>query len=108
MTRGRQEEKGTSGTRRTRTIRITKPLPSDVDQDIFKRREFRCAAVSSGFQYNGVASHVLLAACAANEPAIEEGGRGAFTSAFLNTITEIGYQNLTYEEIIARLPPLNK
>jgi hypothetical protein len=61
----------------------------------------------SRFQYNGVASHVLLAARAANEPAIE-GGQGSFTDAFLNTISGTGCQNLAYAEIIARLPPLNK
>jgi hypothetical protein len=54
------------------------------------------------------ASHVLLAACAADELAIEEDGRGAFTRAFLDTITKIGYRNLTYAEIIRRLPRLNK
>jgi hypothetical protein len=101
MTRG-------GGTHRTRTIRITKPLPDDVDQDIFRRWGARCAAESGPFQRNGVASHVLLAACAANEQAIEEGGRGVFTCALLNTIKDVGYQNLTYAEIIRRLPPLDK
>jgi hypothetical protein len=108
MTRGPEEEKSTRGTRRTRTIRIAKPLPDDVDQDIFRRWGARATSVPSPFQYTGAASHVLLAACAANERAIEEEGRGIFTLALLNTIKDVGYQNLTYAEIIRRLPPLDK
>jgi hypothetical protein len=108
MTRGLPEEDGTSGTRRTRAIRVTNPLPSDVDEDIFKRGRAPSTAVPNLFQYNGAASHVLLAACAANELAIEEEGRGAFTRAFLDTITKIGYRNLTYADVIRRLPRLNR
>jgi hypothetical protein len=108
MTRDIQGKSGISDTRRTRSINIKKTLPTNADQDILKRRKSRSTIVPSGFQYNGVASHVLLAACAANERAIEEGGRGAFTRVFLDTIQEVGYQNLTYEGIITRLPRLNK
>ncbi|CAG8685517.1 5092_t:CDS:2, partial [Acaulospora colombiana] len=109
MTRGVDNTGNAESTsRRTRSIRVTHELPDDVDRDIFRRKGARSIAVPTTFQYNGVASHVLLAACAANELAIEEGGRGAFTRALLKTINDIGYQNLTYEEFIRHLPTLHK
>ncbi|PVF95453.1 hypothetical protein CPB86DRAFT_590535 [Serendipita vermifera] len=103
MTRGSPSE---NDTRRERAITITGPLPDDVDQDIFERRGTRSTAVPKGFQFSGVASHVLLAACASNERAIEEGGRGVFTRVFLDTVTRMGHKNLTYSELIRHLPIL--
>jgi hypothetical protein len=108
MTRDCQGTSGVNIASRTRSIPINEPLPSNVDQDIFRRKGTRSITVSNGFQHGGFASHVLLAACAANERAVEENGRGAFTRVFLDVIKEFGYQNLTYEEIITRLPPLTK
>jgi hypothetical protein len=96
------------GKTRTRAIPITNPLPDDVDQDILGRRRSRSTAVPTGFQFSGVASHVLLAACASNERAIEQGGRGAFTRAFLDTIQDMGYKNMTYSGLIGHLPPIPK
>jgi hypothetical protein len=64
--------------------------------------------VPGPFQFTGLGSHVLLAACAADEKAIEEGGRGVFTVEILEVLEKTGYQNLTYAESIRRLPPLKR
>jgi hypothetical protein len=106
-----------SGTSHTRNIIIDRPLAIDVDKDIaqrrgctniFNRSGTRSTAVPEPFQYTGLASHVLLAACDAKEKALEEGGRGVFTVALLEVIKQIGFQNLTYAESIRRLPRLRK
>lgn len=56
----------------------------------------------------GLASHVLLAACTEKQQAFEHGGRGAFTSALISMLESENVQQLTYSDIIFRLPPLPK
>ena len=51
-------------------------------------------------------SHVLLAACGAKEEAKEIAQGGAFTSALLKTLETVGHNNVTYTELIHRLPLL--
>ncbi|PVF95455.1 hypothetical protein CPB86DRAFT_827906 [Serendipita vermifera] len=94
----------TPGTR-PRVIQITQSLSSDVDQDIFTRKESWLKPDKRPRQRLGTASHVLLAACGESELALENQGRGAFTRALLETLRS-GYKDLSYSDIIAKLPPL--
>lgn len=52
------------------------------------------------------AAHVLLAACGAEESAREEYGRGLFTQAFLKTLEKAGEEQLSYEDLMMRMPDL--
>ncbi|PVF92204.1 hypothetical protein CPB86DRAFT_769659 [Serendipita vermifera] len=79
-------------------------IPEDLDQDILKK--YRATDVPEDFKFHGDASHVLLAACASEQKAMEMGGRGAFTQALLSTLKAIEAQNLTYDILIRRLPSL--
>jgi hypothetical protein len=105
MTREIQEEICPTG--RARSIKVTKPISDNVDSDILGEKGIRAAAVPKGFQYNGTTSHVLLAACGANEFANENDGRGAFTQAFLEMLDKTGYNKLTYAGLIRKLPKIN-
>lgn len=51
-------------------------------------------------------THVLLAACGADESAYEESGRGVFTRALLDTLGSVGEERVTYEELVKRMPIL--
>ena len=62
--------------------------------------------ISTGFAQRGLRSHVLLAACDAKESAWETGGRGAFTTALLETLIATGAGNVTYSGILEKLPSL--
>ncbi|PVF95448.1 hypothetical protein CPB86DRAFT_817178 [Serendipita vermifera] len=106
MTRDLQQEICPNS--KSRSIKVTKPLSDKVDEDILGIKGIRAAAVPKGFQYNGTTSHVLLAACGANEFANENNGRGAFTRAFLDMIVETGYDKLTYAGLIRKLPKINQ
>ncbi|KAG6808941.1 hypothetical protein H0H92_002294 [Tricholoma furcatifolium] len=54
---------------------------------------------------DGHSSHVLLAACKQGQSAMEIDGRGAFTVALISLLQQKGIE-LTYKDIIARLPDL--
>jgi hypothetical protein len=62
--------------------------------------------VAPGFLRSGLNSHVLLAACGAKEKAREEMGRGVFTKAFLEVLTNIGADKITYSDLLERMPAL--
>jgi hypothetical protein len=99
MTRG--------GGRRKRAIQIDRSLPNNVDQDIFKRNKAWSKSAYRPRQTLGTASHVLLAACGANESAFEDDGRGAFTRALLD-VMKLGSRCLSYYEIIQRISFLHE
>jgi Caspase domain len=84
-----------------RSTQINDNVPTDLDIDIWKN-----ALV--GFQHHGLRSHVLLAACGAKELAFEQEGRGAFTSALLELLRTICAQNITYANLLQRLPTLTE
>ncbi|PVF92198.1 hypothetical protein CPB86DRAFT_227086 [Serendipita vermifera] len=92
----------------TRPIDTSRRLSDTVDEDILGIMRIRFAAVPECFQYNGVASHVVLISCGPGEMAIEEEGQGIFTRALLDTLKTVGYQNLTYTDLIQRLPRLER
>jgi hypothetical protein len=85
-------------------------LPLDLDQDIsVDIVGGRNMKVPTGFLQRHLRSHVLLAACGAEELAWETHGRGAFTVAFLETLIAAGApDNVTYTGLMQRLPSLPK
>ena len=64
--------------------------------------------IAPGFLQTGLRSHVLLAACGADETAKEDRTimRGDFTKAFLETLRTIGADKVTYTDLIQRIPQL--
>lgn len=64
--------------------------------------------IAAGFLRSDLRSHVLLAACGAEETAKENRVtmRGEFTKAFLETIKTIGADQVTYTDLIQRIPQL--
>lgn len=54
----------------------------------------RASVFAKGFEKTGLLSHVLLAACKAEQKAKEDHGHGVFTSALLNLLREKGVDNL--------------
>ncbi|PVF95457.1 hypothetical protein CPB86DRAFT_799679 [Serendipita vermifera] len=90
---------------RVRGLPLPKPLPDDIDNDIFK---VHCVLGDGPSRRLGTASHVLLAACGASEAAYESDGQGEFTRAILKTLLKLGSKGLTYRDLIRNLPPLTQ
>ncbi|KIM22184.1 hypothetical protein M408DRAFT_28909, partial [Serendipita vermifera MAFF 305830] len=92
--------------RLVRGVKVKVDIPSDLDRYIWKGQ--RGAAIEPGFLKGGLHTHVLLAACGAQETAKENstGTRGVFTKALLDTLVAVGADKLTYTELIQRLPTL--
>jgi hypothetical protein len=95
--------------RRVRSISIAE-IPLDLDRDIWGASSMesnaRSAALAGSFSTRGLESHILLAACGEEESAIEENGRGVFTKALLHVLESFGADNLTYQDVLHRLPIL--
>lgn len=53
------------------------------------------------------ATHVVLTSCGVEEAAFESDGRGVFTRALLETLTAVATEDVSYEELIARLPVMS-
>ncbi|KAI0312608.1 hypothetical protein OF83DRAFT_1145252 [Amylostereum chailletii] len=94
-----------------RGFQLDRPLPGDLDIDISRgllRSELNSDAHADSKQISRVRapSHVLLTACRGSEVAVEERGRGRFTRALLEVLRSIETTNVTYKEVIMRLPDL--
>lgn len=63
----------------------------------------RHAEIAPGFLQRGLRSHVLLAACASTELAMEHQQRGVFTVALLRALAAVGQQKVTYRELLRRV-----
>ncbi|KAG8797605.1 hypothetical protein FRC17_007700, partial [Serendipita sp. 399] len=94
------------GARRVRCLETTSEIPEDLDYDIWSTAEANRANIPKEVKYYGDASHVLLAACASNQNAIEDHGRGIFTQTLLKTITVLGIKHTTYAHLIKQLPQI--
>ncbi|KAG8754566.1 hypothetical protein FRC14_004946 [Serendipita sp. 396] len=94
------------GHRRVRSVKDSEDIPNDLDIDIWGTSMANRVKIPPEFKYLGSASHLLLAACASNQSAMENNGRGVFTQALLETITTLGVENLTYATLIKHLPDL--
>ncbi|KAH7917730.1 hypothetical protein BV22DRAFT_1135169 [Leucogyrophana mollusca] len=99
-------------TRLVRGIKIKEAPAGDLDQDIWgtveasETKNGRALTSAAGFAQSGLLSHVLLAACGANEGAREESGRGVFTEALIDAL-KFGVNQVTYAELLQRLAPLS-
>ena len=90
-----------------RGIEAAIDVPPDLDQEIWgSYTGTRGTAIHPGFLHHGLQSHVLLAACGAEEMAREQGGRGTFTKALLDTLVTVGPDKITYAHLIQRIPSL--
>jgi len=81
-------------------------IPPSLDKDIWGST--RGTAIEPKFLKSGLSSHVLLAACGAQETAKENlsGTGGVFTTALLDTLVSVGADKVTYTDLIQRLPSL--
>ncbi|KAH6909145.1 caspase domain-containing protein [Coprinopsis sp. MPI-PUGE-AT-0042] len=104
-TRGGDEKEDSSAT--VRGAHITEQgIPHDDDPEM--RAGTRGVKVAKGFAHRGIRSHVLLAACSANELAREDAnvGRGRFTVALLKLLRTTGVEQLVYADVLCRIDPI--
>jgi hypothetical protein len=103
-----------SGDTRIRGGLCAGEIPDDLDDDIVRAASThvltasstRGARVLNKFRHHGLRSHVLLAACAPDEPALEHKTSGAFTGALLKALHGVNTAELTYEGLIERMDKL--
>jgi hypothetical protein len=79
-------------------------IPPDLDRNIWGGH--RSTSIAPGFLRSGLRSHVLLAACGAEENAKEELGRGYFTKRLLATLEAVGADKVTYADLVQQIPSL--
>ena len=94
-----------------RVMEITNDIPSNLDLEIWGNAQHigkSGAAIAPSFLHHNARSHILLAACELEELAYENQGKGVFTTALLNLLSTFGTQNLTYANLLQRLPPLTE
>ncbi|CCM00513.1 uncharacterized protein FIBRA_02547 [Fibroporia radiculosa] len=99
-------------TRLVRGIKV-EHIPVDLDEEIWatfqpSSSHDRATAIAAGFTHSGLASHVLLAACGAEEFSYEEEGRGLFTKALVDALVSYGADKLTYADVVQRMASLPK
>ncbi|KAI0318754.1 caspase domain-containing protein [Amylostereum chailletii] len=90
-------------TRLARGFRLGESVPNDIDKDILGDVLGRAAENPPGFAYAGLESHVLLAACMADETALEEKGRGLFTQKLLKKLSSVSADRITYRDLMGGL-----
>ncbi|KAJ2915855.1 hypothetical protein MD484_g4547, partial [Candolleomyces efflorescens] len=86
-------------------------VPKDLDAAICKdypEAEFKARGMrfAEGFSVQGMKSHILLAACSANELALEDKSpeaHGRFTTALLRLFKEIGPDQMTYADVLSKI-----
>ncbi|KAF8519186.1 caspase domain-containing protein [Gautieria morchelliformis] len=91
-----------------RVARFLHELPADLDNDLYPEEKGRNMNTPTAFLEQNLRSHILLAACGAEELAYENTklGRGAFTTAFIQTLKTADVHKLTYMGFMDRLPNL--
>lgn len=99
-----------SGTRsdgesRVRGIDTDVPVADDLDENLFASSDdgHRGMRVSNKFRSHGLQSHVLLAACAPHQTAVEEKDSGNFTRILLKALVGTSTTEITYEDLIVRM-----
>lgn len=94
-------------TRLARFTKVVKNLPADLDQDIWQvSGNVRGTYIVPGFLQSGLRSHVLLAACGAQELAMEDHGPGIFTQALLEVLTTVSTDKIRYSDLLHRINQL--
>jgi hypothetical protein len=108
---------GTRGSEIIETLeRSCKLSPGDISDDLdadickdYPETEFSARGMrfAEGFAVEGMNSHVLLAACSANERALEDKNsaepHGRFTSALLRLFKEVSPDQMTYADVLTRI-----
>ncbi|KAF8154196.1 caspase domain-containing protein [Crassisporium funariophilum] len=103
----------------TRGLELPKSyrIYSRIDEDILRRDEGllpadkgdqRGAKISEKSLGTGLTSHVLLAACRQDQTAKESYGHGLFTCALLKTLQKVGYDKISYKDLIRLLPDIGR
>ena len=90
----------------SRVVELDDNVPEDLDQMIWLRKGERSASIVPGFAHSGLRSHVLLAACGSGEKAKEDQERGYFTRTLLSTLRSVDADQVTYEDLLKRMPAL--
>jgi hypothetical protein len=93
-------------TRKARFAEIPNDVPSELDRHIWSEKNKPGVAIAPGFQYHGLRSHILLAACGAKELAYEDQGMGVFTTELLKLLSKAGTRDITYANLLQLLPNL--
>ena len=93
----------TDPTHLIRGFEITEPVPAKLDENIWSNPGQRGSTIPSGFLQTGLRSHVLLAACGAEETAKEQKGRGAFTKALLDALNAVSVDTISYADLLQRM-----
>ncbi|KAJ2915864.1 hypothetical protein MD484_g4548, partial [Candolleomyces efflorescens] len=102
---------GTRGSEVAETLeRRCEICPSDVPDDLDAdeaESSARGMGFAEGFAVEGITSHVLLAACSANERALEDRNsaepHGRFTAALLRLFKEVPPDQMTYVDVLTRI-----
>ncbi|KAF8919914.1 caspase domain-containing protein [Mucidula mucida] len=92
-----------SNKRDRRHIRWTptqKATAEDLRSCMWKGAGTSPVAESSGFYNTRITSHILLAACSANETAAEGKDGGKFTSAFLDAVRTVPLRRSSYNRLV--------
>ena len=87
-----------------RVTKIPNGIPSDLDLGIWLHTQCERSGIASGFLQHPRSSYIILAACGAKECAYEEQGKGVFTTALLKLLSLVGAENVTYANLLQRLP----
>ncbi|RXW11756.1 hypothetical protein EST38_g14099 [Candolleomyces aberdarensis] len=92
-------------------------IPDHLDLDILKdsSADTRGLSIAKGFAVKDMRSHILLAACSANELAREDtvkrgpdsDARGRFTAALLTLLRSVSPNQITYSDVLTRIPSIN-
>ncbi|CAE6445136.1 unnamed protein product [Rhizoctonia solani] len=88
--------------------KLTSSPDKDIIQDALSGSRDVVDPSSLGLSFEGMDSHVILAACGHGEVAFENGAEkhGYFSSALLKLLRSIKVDSLTYKGCMQRLPPL--
>jgi hypothetical protein len=83
-------------------------VPDDLDADICgNETSTRGMRFAEGFAMKGMKSHVLLAACSANERALEDKqsqeAHGRFTTALLGLFRTVSPNQMTYADVLTKI-----
>ncbi|KAF8150569.1 caspase domain-containing protein [Crassisporium funariophilum] len=100
-----------SGTRNDDPTRLARTaqlegyeIPLHLDEDIWLPTSLgRGTQPAKGFARTGLCSHVLLAACSAEELARENSGQGQFTAALIKLFKITPPHQLTYHQALQRI-----
>ncbi|KAJ1301204.1 hypothetical protein OPQ81_003614 [Rhizoctonia solani] len=99
-------EKATNEDRRHRSAEVVLDIPHDIDDELFALLGIERSLYAKQQRdaqlllHTDQTSHIHFAACGSHEKAIEENGRGVFTTELLKKIREARVENITYRNLM--------